>query len=1106
MKKIALIALALILISPALAQKEEIKTITASQPWIFLEEKCIPETCNLNDYCTAYGSWSCHDDCKRIRSKTCYDYCCNPACVLCDTTIQYQYSNCAIETVCSGGTCSSGTCDEGTDCTNICTRRPWFKKCNGVGSCSIEGGTNYYCSGNQHCSGGSCVSGNCGTCKQCEGLGDCNNVASGTDPYGDCSTWECQTGDCSGGSCSVYSDGRKDSCGTCEYCNDGDSPCDSIPNGQDPFGECSSSSYQSCTPSGEISACGWQQASGDCNGGGACGWGSCNDCGPHEASTSSCYSDLAHCNSACLDGFECDEHADCSDDCGVTHTEDLSIYHCSDNCDCYKLDTLSCSPRGEYSPCDQASCNGATYNCTVSNEGEWAWRLSVQAPEAETNCTDGYDNDCNGLSDSQENICQPPEWQNQGQNASSVLIGGQLLLYAQGRDSIALNESWLSTNESGSWQNYSTWGNCSGTPTNCTNYTDTTNCTGAGCSWDSADCYGTCTGCSKFSNSEDCAKQGGCSWEETSSCAGTVTACSSLSDSTSCNNQYGCSWTPGSCSGSCFCGLIPSCECDAIGCEIMIKMGPPPEEKCIGLCTCAIANDQACCEDHSCTWTAGSCSGTATTCPNIDNATGCGTQEDCSWNVTCESGDVDIEQTANDVGYNLALYSYTAQTFKTNGAIRVDQVDVNINCGKCSGTVYMAITNTDVFGNPSTTVYGNTTVTGINGTPQWVSADYTSDIPELAASTTYALVILKPTTSLDYLWYYNSSSSTYTNGSAKYYNSGWYNINGDFTFKIYGNCSGSNGECNGTCTNCTTYGTSSHCSNQDGCTWDNEDCSGTPSNCNTHNSTVCDKYGCSIAPGEHGSPMNMNETVNTWTWSNFTWQNVSVEFNNSVCWKIWYWDTHELVNGTNTLCFNVTQNTAPTVMQVEISPEYPTDDQALTCNWKTADNETATIYANVTWRKNGGIWATYNQLECYNASSCSTNATTGPGSANTTLGDEWNCSVTVYDVQSLNMTGSDNTTIMRDVTVIFTDGQWETFAWEDIKPQLWTNSTNQLANFTSTCTETGSSGVTRYTPYWTIELTTTDKIVKQIKFGDTTNADSYQLTAITVEKVEGSTP
>jgi len=48
----------------------------------------------------------------------------------------------------------------------------------------------------------------------------------------------------------------------------------------------------------------------------------------------------------------------------------------------------------------------------------------------------------------------PPQWQNQGQNKTTIQPGESISLYAQGKDETALDWAWLATNETGVWQNF----------------------------------------------------------------------------------------------------------------------------------------------------------------------------------------------------------------------------------------------------------------------------------------------------------------------------------------------------------------------------------------------------------------------------------------------------------------------------------------------------------------------------------------------------------------------------------------------------------------------------------------------------------------------------
>jgi len=64
----------------------------------------------------------------------------------------------------------------------------------------------------------------------------------------------------------------------------------------------------------------------------------------------------------------------------------------------------------------------------------------------------------------------PPEWRSQGQNVSQIPVGGSILLYAQGKDTVALDYAVLATNETGTWHN---WTNKYGSPMDMQDATDT---------------------------------------------------------------------------------------------------------------------------------------------------------------------------------------------------------------------------------------------------------------------------------------------------------------------------------------------------------------------------------------------------------------------------------------------------------------------------------------------------------------------------------------------------------------------------------------------------------------------------------------------------------
>ena len=66
----------------------------------------------------------------------------------------------------------------------------------------------------------------------------------------------------------------------------------------------------------------------------------------------------------------------------------------------------------------------------------------------------------------------PPEWRSHGQNVSQIPVGGSILLYAQGKDTVALDYAILATNETGTWHN---WTDKYGSPMDMQNAVNTWN-------------------------------------------------------------------------------------------------------------------------------------------------------------------------------------------------------------------------------------------------------------------------------------------------------------------------------------------------------------------------------------------------------------------------------------------------------------------------------------------------------------------------------------------------------------------------------------------------------------------------------------------------------
>ncbi|MFQ6120932.1 MAG: carboxypeptidase-like regulatory domain-containing protein, partial [Methanosarcinales archaeon] len=84
--------------------------------------------------------------------------------------------------------------------------------------------------------------------------------------------------------------------------------------------------------------------------------------------------------------------------------------------------------------------------------------------------------------------------------------------------------------------------------------------------------------------------------------------------------------------------------------------------------------------------------------------------------------------------------------------------------------------------------------------------------------------------------------------------------------------------------------------------------------------------------GTYGSPMDLGDAVDTWKWSNFTWQNNSVKAGTTVGWRIWYNDTSNNWNTTHIMTFDIqatsSANTTPLLSNFnpDFDPTYTTTD------------------------------------------------------------------------------------------------------------------------------------------------------------------------------------
>ncbi len=360
-------------------------------------DNCLTGTCNASGSCAVYSGG------EKGTCGPCYH--CSDGDAFCDPV--------------TAGTDPNGECD-----TTAC----YTGNCDGSGSCSIySGGEEGSCPACQYCNDGDSAcdpiaegsqdttgSNLCnGTCKSCDGLGNCANADVGTDPGNDCEATNCSTGNCDGsGACAVYSSGEKGTCGDCYYCNDSDSSCDLVTAGNDPNGDCSATDCYT----------------GNCDGSGSCGIYS----GGEKGACSTCY----YCNDGDSDCDLVGSQLDPNDDCAV------GSWSCDGNCrrvrnsgtcdgggSCRTNDETDYCSLGDYcsagtcfaGACDsswhcstntayQYTCDGSG-NCDHNYNGDDCSDCSctcgdyTTSTEDTVSCSDGIDNDCDGDIDLDDSDC-----------------------------------------------------------------------------------------------------------------------------------------------------------------------------------------------------------------------------------------------------------------------------------------------------------------------------------------------------------------------------------------------------------------------------------------------------------------------------------------------------------------------------------------------------------------------------------------------------------------------------------------------------------------------------------------------------------------------------
>ncbi|MFC2174398.1 DUF2341 domain-containing protein [archaeon] len=166
-------------------------------------------------------------------------------------------------------------------------------------------------------------------------------------------------------------------------------------------------------------------------------------------------------------------------------------------------------------------------------------------------------------------------------------------------------------------------------------------------------------------------------------------------------------------------------------------------------------------------------------------------------------------------------------------------------------------------------------------------------------------------------------------------------------------------------------------------------------------------------------------------------------------WKVKAHDSWASSGWSSTWTFQV-QTNDPVLSSVQVTPAHPTVVDGLGCSWVITDVDfNDTLTADVTWKKNGAPIATWDitGMACQNGQVCT--ATSAPTSSDIAAGEVWTCVVTAKDAAQLTDEKNDTATILKALTVWYTDGTYDTFAYT---PEAWdVFSANMESTFQGSC-------------------------------------------------------
>ena len=429
-------------------------TITICDP--STSDGCCPSTCDeTNDYDCA----NAYPDGEPCTNNTeCYSNKCdvgdNGACFSCDSCSGTEYNRCSnqetdeCEAQCSASSqCDdllvgsfwneSGTCNTCTNCSHE--------------TCSIED----VCGTSTQVTGKICTENGCseGVTSVCDGTMNCvENICNGTryNCTSEGTTWAWRTSNPTETGGTRCDDGIDNDCdGYCDYYGCGSLPADpdcTIPCANP--GERCDENTDCCDEKCDSNDYGECFLCIACSGGDYCSGNTEDDLYPNECEAQ-CDGVDAQCDDKEVDTFwsEGENCVNCKD-CSYESVNTIGSCTCSGNCvDGYCLEgalcyyNLDCTENGWQGegPCDTAescggdtmvtgkscsssgcggdthvcddlsacgptvNCGGDSYTCHYSNEGNWEWDTAI--PTTETACDDEKDNDCDGLTDEEDDDC-----------------------------------------------------------------------------------------------------------------------------------------------------------------------------------------------------------------------------------------------------------------------------------------------------------------------------------------------------------------------------------------------------------------------------------------------------------------------------------------------------------------------------------------------------------------------------------------------------------------------------------------------------------------------------------------------------------------------------